>query len=47
MLADDDDENVATAGPYKGSASQQPAWMRGLYERCKDWLSQLPSASIF
>lgn len=43
MLADDDDDNVATAGPSKGSGSQQPAWMRALYERCKDWLGQLPS----
>ncbi|KAI9460162.1 dynein heavy chain protein 1 [Lactarius psammicola] len=34
----------ATSGPAKGSALQQPAWMRVLYERCKDWLSQLPSA---
>ncbi|KAH9046427.1 dynein heavy chain protein 1 [Lactarius hengduanensis] len=44
MLADDDDDTVATSGPAKGSALQQPAWMRVLYERCKDWLSQLPSA---
>ncbi|KAH9043831.1 dynein heavy chain protein 1 [Lactarius pseudohatsudake] len=44
MLADDDDDTVTTSGPAKGSALQQPAWMRVLYERCKDWLSQLPSA---
>ena len=43
MLADDDDDNVSAAGPSKGSGSQQPAWMRLLYERCNDWLSQLPS----
>jgi dynein heavy chain 1 len=42
MLADDDDDNIATTGPSKGSGSQQPAWMRVLYERCKDWLGQLP-----
>ena len=47
MLADDDDDMVATSGPTKGSALQQPAWMRVLYERCKDWLSQLPSVWIF
>ncbi|KAH9075718.1 dynein heavy chain protein 1 [Lactarius deliciosus] len=47
MLADDDDDTVATSGPAKGSALQQPAWMRVLYERCKDWLSQLPSVWIF
>ena len=46
MLADDDDDSVATSGPAKGSALQQPAWMRVLYERCKDWLSQLPSVRI-
>lgn len=43
MLADDDDDNVATTGPSKGSGSQQPVWMRVLYERCKDWLGQLPA----
>ena len=43
MLADDDDDSVATTGPSKGSGSQQPAWMRALYEKCKDWLGQLPS----
>ncbi|KAN0138520.1 Dynein heavy chain and region D6 of dynein motor domain containing protein [Lactarius tabidus] len=43
MLADDDDDIVTTSGPAKGSALQQPAWMRALYDRCKDWLGQLPS----
>jgi dynein heavy chain 1, cytosolic len=47
MLADDDDDSVATTGPSKGSASQQPAWMRVLHERSKDWLGQLPSVCIF
>jgi dynein heavy chain 1, cytosolic len=47
MLADDDDDSVATTGPSKVSASQQPAWMRVLYERSKDWLGQLPSVCIF
>ncbi|KAH9922687.1 dynein heavy chain [Amylocystis lapponica] len=44
MLADDDDEAAASsAGPSKGQASQQPAWMRNLLERCREWLQQLPS----
>jgi dynein heavy chain 1 len=39
-LADDDeDESTSTAGP---ASSQQPAWMRALLEKCRDWLSQLP-----
>jgi hypothetical protein len=46
MLADDDDDSVAATGPTKGS-SQQPAWMRVLYERSKDWLGQLPSVRVF
>ena len=46
MLSDDDDDAVAAgAGPSKGQASQQPAWMRQLHERCKEWLEQLPSVS--
>lgn len=47
MLADDDDDSVAAAGPSKGSGSQQPAWMRALYEKGKDWLGQLPSVWSF
>jgi len=43
MLADDDDEVVPSAGPSKGQSSQQPAWMRHLLDRCREWLSQLPS----
>ncbi|KIY45226.1 dynein heavy chain protein 1 [Fistulina hepatica ATCC 64428] len=39
MLADDDDEVATTTS---AQASQQPAWMRTLYERCREWLSQLP-----
>ena len=45
MLADDDDEATPSAGPSKGQSSQQPAWMRHLLERCREWLSQLPSVS--
>ncbi|KAJ8521794.1 hypothetical protein ONZ45_g1564 [Pleurotus djamor] len=42
MLADDDEDGGATAGPSKVESSQQPAWMRTLYERCRDWLGILP-----
>ncbi len=44
MLADDDDE-AAPAGPSKTQTYQQPAWMRNLLERCKEWLAQLPAVS--
>ncbi|KAI0271628.1 dynein heavy chain protein 1 [Gloeopeniophorella convolvens] len=43
-LADDDEEGASASGPSKGSASQQPAWMRALHERSKEWLGQLPSS---
>ncbi|KAG6918668.1 hypothetical protein DXG01_012485 [Tephrocybe rancida] len=42
MLADDDDDTAPTAAA-KAQTSQQPAWMRTLLERCKEWLTQLPS----
>ncbi|KAI6045169.1 dynein heavy chain protein 1 [Pisolithus marmoratus] len=42
-LADDDDE-ISTSGPSKSQTSQQPAWMRNLHERCREWLSQLPQS---
>ncbi|TFY78308.1 hypothetical protein EWM64_g5702 [Hericium alpestre] len=42
-LADDEDEVTPTAGPSKAQASQQPAWMRTLHERCREWFAQLPS----
>lgn len=44
MLADDDDELVTTA--VKSQTSQQPAWMRSLLERCREWLGQLPTVSF-
>ncbi|KAI0666280.1 dynein heavy chain [Trametes maxima] len=43
MLADDDDEATPSSGPSQGQASQQPAWMRNLHERCGEWLQQLPA----
>ncbi|KAF8887780.1 dynein heavy chain protein 1 [Infundibulicybe gibba] len=44
MLADDDDDVVTPAATSKSqsSQSQQPAWMRTLLERCREWLEQLP-----
>lgn len=42
MLSDDDDEAVPTAAA-KSQTSQQPAWMRTLLDRCREWLNQLPS----
>ncbi|KAJ3827585.1 dynein [Lentinula raphanica] len=41
MQADDDDETVTTA-TSKSQSSQQPAWMRQPFNRCKEWLSSLP-----
>ena len=41
-IADDDDE-ATTSGPAKGQTTQQPAWMRQLFDRCKEWLEQLPA----
>ena len=42
-LADDEDEATPSAGPSQGQTSQQPAWMRNLHERCREWLQQLPA----
>ncbi|VDB95435.1 unnamed protein product [Peniophora sp. CBMAI 1063] len=38
----DDEEDASTSGPASASASQQPAWMRTLHDRSKEWLEQLP-----
>ncbi|KAI0072370.1 dynein heavy chain [Panus rudis PR-1116 ss-1] len=43
MIADDDDDATPAGGPAKGQTSQQPAWMRNLYDRCREWLQQLPT----
>lgn len=45
LLADDDDEVTPTAST--SSSAAQPAWMRALYERCKEWLGTLPEVSHF
>lgn len=44
LLADDDDEVTSTT-TSKAPSSQQPAWMRQLYDRCKEWMAQLPEVS--
>jgi dynein heavy chain 1 len=41
MLADDDDELMTTA--IQKQTSQQPAWMRSLFERCREWIGLLPT----
>lgn len=46
MLADDEDDAAAVAGPSKGQSSQQPAWMRNLLDRCREWLSLLPQVRV-
>lgn len=45
MLADDEDEVVSTTAAKSQTA--QPAWMRMLHERCREWLDQLPSVRRF
>lgn len=46
-LADDDDDVGTSGSPSKTQTSQQPAWMRNLHERCREWLSQLPLVRPF
>ncbi|KAF9455575.1 dynein heavy chain and region D6 of dynein motor-domain-containing protein [Collybia nuda] len=41
MLSDEEEEVTPTAAS-KSQTSQQPAWMRTLLERCREWLNQLP-----
>ena len=45
MLADDDDEATPAAGSSGQTQSQQPAWMRNLHDRCREWLQQIPAVS--
>lgn len=45
MLSDEDEEAAPTAAA-KSQTSQQPAWMRTLLERCREWLNQLPAVRI-
>jgi dynein heavy chain 1 len=44
MLADDDDELMAAA--TQKQTSQQPAWMRTLFERCREWLGIMPTVCL-
>jgi len=44
MLADDDDEAVSPTA--QKSTSQQPAWMRALLDRCREWLGLLPKVRL-
>ena len=47
-LADDDEDDVKpSSGPAKSQKAEQPARMRGLLERCKEWLAALPVVHIF
>lgn len=41
-LADDDEDDAKSSGPAKSQTTEQPAWMRALLERCREWLSALP-----
>lgn len=45
-LADDDEDDTKPSGPAKSQKAEQPAWMRGLLERCKEWLAALPEVCI-
>jgi dynein heavy chain 1 len=47
-LADDDDEEAGAGGSAQapGAAQQQPAWMRHLHERCREWEAQLPKVCV-
>lgn len=45
-LADDADDEVKPSGPAKGQAVEQPAWMRTLLDRCRDWLAALPEVKV-
>ncbi|CAK5279895.1 unnamed protein product [Mycena citricolor] len=42
MLSDDDDDTTVAASASKAQGSQQPAWMRTLFDRCRQWIEILP-----
>ena len=44
-LADDDEVEVKPSGPAKTMTAEQPAWMRALLERSKEWLNAVPEVS--
>ncbi|KAL5535276.1 DYN1_2 [Sanghuangporus sanghuang] len=43
-LVDDDVEEVKPTGPAKSLTAEQPAWMRALLDRCREWLTALPES---
>ncbi|KAH8120470.1 dynein heavy chain protein 1 [Phellopilus nigrolimitatus] len=43
-LADDLDDEVKPSGPAKTQTVEQPAWMRVLLERSREWLGALPES---
>ncbi|KAJ7102434.1 dynein heavy chain protein 1 [Mycena belliarum] len=43
MISDDDDDTTPAASASKSQGSQQPAWMRGLLDRCRQWIELLPT----
>lgn len=45
-LADDDEEEAAGGKASHATSSQQPAWMRHLHERCRDWEAHLPKVHM-
>ena len=45
-LSDDDDDEVKPSGPAKGKSIEQPAWMRQLLERAKEWLAGVPEVRL-
>ena len=45
-LADDDEDEVKPSGPAKSQNAEQPAWMRALLERCREWLGALPEVCL-
>ena len=46
MLADDEDDSTAVSQTSRSQSSQQPAWMRSLLERAREWLSYIPAVRI-
>ena len=42
-LADDEEDEVKPSGASKSRSNEQPAWMKQLLEKCKEWLAILPT----
>ena len=41
-LADDEEDDIKPTDPAKTQSNEQPAWMRALLDRCKEWIAALP-----